>query len=88
MQKIGLSIVIVTFSQILYGQSMPSAHDIFEDPALQIALITLPTSDPFSYSIIKEVTRFHFDHFLRNASDAGWNVQVWNAVEYRNMYML
>lgn len=84
-RKIGLSVLIVIFSQILYGQSIPSSHDIFEDPALQVALITLPTSEPFSYSLIKEVTRFHFDLFLRNAPNAGWNVQVWNAVEYQNM---
>ena len=84
MQKIGLfAITIVIFSQILHAQSTPS--DRSEDIATHIAMINLPISNPFSYNLIKEVTRFHFDLFLRNASNAGWNVRVWDAVEYRNI---
>ena len=86
MQKIGLLIIVVIFSQVLYGQSevLPS-DDELDDFAVQIALTTVPTSTPFSYSAVREVTRFHFDRFLRDISSAGWNIQVWNTVEYSNI---
>ncbi len=83
-QRIGLpAIIIVIFSQVLHAQSTPS--DISEDIATQIATISFPTSTPFSYNLIEEVTRFRFDLFLRDASNAGWSVRVWDAIEYRNI---
>lgn len=71
-------ILSVMISTLLHGQESQQPS-----PQNPVSITNFPS--PFSYHIVREVTAFHINRFIRKAEDASVRIKFLNATEYGNI---